>query len=61
MTKTRREVWLALEEAQAALAILTIETQAESSLINRAKAALDRAQEHLTEELQKIRNALDGI
>lgn len=70
MAKQSREVWLSLETAQAALAILesVIDEQLHADdrkridlLIEKARSAIDRAQTHLTDALHDAQNAIDRI
>ncbi len=72
MAKPKREVWLAIEEAHAALSVLDTElSQVQPhdqphiepcvKLVQRAKNALDKAQRHLSDALQDAQAAIDKI
>jgi hypothetical protein len=70
MTKAKREVWLALEEAQSALAVIDSalaerldadDRQQLDSLVDRARKALDRAQLRLSESVRAAQLAIESI
>ncbi len=70
MAKQSRTVWLALEEAHAALAIIENQiTQKLHSddrkqidvLLEKARSAIDKAQSSLTDALHDAQNAIDQI
>jgi hypothetical protein len=70
MAKQQREVWLSLETAQSALTILESvvgeqyhadDRKQIDALIEKARTAIDRAQNHLTDALRDAQNAIDRI
>jgi ABC-type transporter Mla subunit MlaD len=70
MAKQSRKVWLALETAQSALAILESQIAEQmhaddrkkiDQLIEKARSAIDDAQMHLTEALRDAQSAIDRI
>jgi hypothetical protein len=70
MANQSRKVWLALETAQSALAVLEGQVAEQmhaddrrkiDQLIERARAAIDNAQMHLTDALRDAQSAIDRI
>jgi hypothetical protein len=70
MAKQSRKVWLALETAQASLAILESQIAEQmhaddrkkiDSLLEKARSAIDEAQTQLTDALRDAQSAIDRI
>jgi hypothetical protein len=68
--KQSRDVWLSLELAQSLLAVLDSKIGEEMhaddakplrGLVDKARAALDKAQSDLTDRLSAIQKSVDGI
>lgn len=70
MSKQSRNVWLALETAQSALAVLESQIAEQmhaddrkkiDSLIEKARSAIDAVQTHLTDAFRDAQNAINRI